>query len=87
MRDTYSIYEAKAKLSQLLRRVKEGWEVIIAERGTPIAKVVPLQKQSSFEERLDYLTAIHAILPAKRKEIPKGVKRLGGLARFLKGRE
>ncbi|MBI4211722.1 MAG: type II toxin-antitoxin system prevent-host-death family antitoxin [Deltaproteobacteria bacterium] len=33
MEKTYSIYEAKAKLSEVLRLVKSGNEVTITERG------------------------------------------------------
>ena len=87
MSEAYSIYEAKAHLSRLLKRVKEGREIIISERGTPIAKVVPIRKERSYEERIAYLTSIGAIQPARHKEIPKGIRRLGGLERFLKERE
>lgn len=87
MHDQYSIYEAKAHLSQLLRRVKAGKEVIISERGIPIAKVVPLKAKNSFADTVDYLTSIGAIIPGVKKEIPHGVKRVGGLQRFLEDRE
>ena len=83
----YSIYEAKARLSELLRRVKEGREVVISERGTPIAKVIPFRKEKSFEERIDHLESIGAILSSKRKEVPKGFSHPGGLGRFLKERD
>jgi len=42
----FSIQEARAQLSQLLERVALGEEVIIAEGGTPVAKLVPLKKIS-----------------------------------------
>lgn len=83
----YSIYEAKTHLSRLLKTVKEGREVVISERGKPIAKVVPLKRGESFEERLSYLRSVGAILPAKKGVIPKGVRRPGGLRRFLRDRE
>ena len=41
LRRAFSIYEAKAKFSALLREVKEGKELIITERGKPIARIVP----------------------------------------------
>ncbi len=37
-----SIHETKNHLSRLLRRVAAGEEIIIARRGTPIARIVPL---------------------------------------------
>lgn len=38
-------YEAKAKLSELIRRALDGEPVIITHRGEPIAKIVPYQNQ------------------------------------------
>jgi prevent-host-death family protein len=40
---SFNIHEAKAQLSRLLRRVRSGEEVIIADAGTPIAKLVPIE--------------------------------------------
>lgn len=37
-----NIYEAKTQLSRLLRRVRAGEEITIADAGTPVAKLVPL---------------------------------------------
>ena len=37
-----NVHEAKTHLSQLLRRVVAGEEVIIARAGKPIAKLVPV---------------------------------------------
>lgn len=88
MATSYSIYEAKAKLSELLRNVKKGQETVITERGTPIAKVIPYKEHSSFEERIKEMEARGEIIPAKSKgPIPIGVRRPGGLERFLKDRE
>ena len=38
-----NVLEAKNQLSQLIRRVQSGDEVIIANRGTPVARLVPAQ--------------------------------------------
>jgi prevent-host-death family protein len=40
--DTVNIHQAKANLSQLLQRVALGEEIIIANRGVPVAKLVPI---------------------------------------------
>jgi prevent-host-death family protein len=42
--DTFNIYEAKAQLSKLLRRVERGEEVQIARDGVVIARLVPVRK-------------------------------------------
>ena len=36
-----NVYQAKTKLSQLLKAVKEGEEIIISKMGQPVAKLVP----------------------------------------------
>ncbi len=89
MGHAYSIFEAKAKLSELLRHVKLGREIIINERGTPIAKVIPFQKQTSLLDRLKRLESI-GCYKSREKYIHKKiytVKRTGGLKRFLEQRE
>lgn len=40
--DTINIHEAKTQLSKLLVRVEFGEEIIIANRGVPVAKLVPI---------------------------------------------
>jgi prevent-host-death family protein len=40
------VSELKAGLSKYLARVKRGEEVLVTERGTPIAKLVPLASTS-----------------------------------------
>jgi len=42
MMKTTSVSQLKATLSEQLSRVKAGEEVIVTERGKPIAKIVPL---------------------------------------------
>ncbi|MBX3180416.1 MAG: type II toxin-antitoxin system Phd/YefM family antitoxin [Candidatus Hydrogenedentes bacterium] len=37
---TVNIHEAKTQLSRLLREVKEGEEIVIANAGEPVAKLV-----------------------------------------------
>jgi prevent-host-death family protein len=41
---SFNIYEAKTQLSMLLRRVRAGEEIIIADAGTPIARLVPIEQ-------------------------------------------
>lgn len=36
-----NVHEAKTRFSQLLRRVQQGEEVIIARAGRPVARLVP----------------------------------------------
>jgi prevent-host-death family protein len=40
---SFNIYKAKTQLSKLIRQVRAGEEVIIADAGIPVAKLVPIE--------------------------------------------
>ncbi|MFQ5520338.1 MAG: type II toxin-antitoxin system Phd/YefM family antitoxin, partial [Candidatus Methylomirabilia bacterium] len=42
-----NVAKLKATLSEYLARVKAGEEVIVTERGKPIARIVPFTRDSS----------------------------------------
>lgn len=44
---TAAISKLKASLSEFLTKVKKGEEVLITERGKPIAKIIPLDRNDS----------------------------------------
>jgi len=50
-RNTVGAYEAKTHLSELLERVQAGEEITITKHGAPVAKLVPITKEVSTEER------------------------------------
>ncbi len=59
-----NILEAKNRLSQLIKSVQAGEDVIIANRGEPVARLVPVGKASlpaaaagSAQRILDWLDA------------------------------
>ena len=43
MKRTASVVDVKARLSEYLRVVKAGGQLLITERGVPIARMVPLE--------------------------------------------
>lgn len=47
-----AVSRLKASLSEYIRRVKGGEEVIVTERGRPVARLVPFHEGESFEEHL-----------------------------------
>ena len=49
--NTVGAYEAKTHLSELLEKVEAGEEIVITRHGTPVAKLVPVKKEASAEER------------------------------------
>ncbi len=50
---TTSITQLKNSLSAYLRDVKAGEEVLITDRGRPIARLVPVSSSDSMEEHLE----------------------------------
>jgi prevent-host-death family protein len=42
------MHEAKTKLSQLVERAQAGEEIVIARNGTPVVRLVPVARTSSF---------------------------------------
>jgi len=67
---TVGVKELKNRLTQYLRRTKKGEEVIVTERGTPIALIQPIQtaeKPATREAKLAKLAATGLItLPTKK---------------------
>ena len=49
------MHEAKTKLSQLVERAEAGEEIIIARRGKPIVRLVPVERTNSFAQALGAL--------------------------------
>ena len=98
MSEEYSIYDAKAKLSALVRQVREGASFVITVHGEPVAELRPFEKSEapvrtqSLEERMAELEARGELTPAKMKPndaraFPIGKPKPGALKRFLDDRE
>jgi len=89
MADTFSLYEAKARLSEIVRMVREqGRTITISYHGEPVAEVRPIKAATGIEGRLRDLEASGQLTPAKPKDFPLTpvAKRPGALERFLAGR-
>jgi len=66
MATSVGIREAKIHLSQLLKKVRRGMEIVITERGQPVGKIVPLHRSSlSLAERIKDLE-MRGIIEEKR---------------------
>lgn len=67
---TVGVKELKNRLTQYLRRTKQGEEVIVTERGHPIALIQPIksaEKAVSLEAKLARLAAQGVLsLPSRR---------------------
>ncbi|MDP2320577.1 MAG: type II toxin-antitoxin system prevent-host-death family antitoxin [Acidobacteriota bacterium] len=70
MKRTTSVVQLKARLSEYLRIVKAGHELVITERGVPVARVVPLDEAERKSTRRARL-ARAGLLKAGRGKLPK----------------
>jgi antitoxin (DNA-binding transcriptional repressor) of toxin-antitoxin stability system len=61
---TAKIAELKAKLSAHIEYVKNGEEVLILDRNTPVARLVAAGPSDSYDERTKRLIAKGILLPA-----------------------
>ena len=70
-----SIRDMKNRLSHYLRRVRAGREVVITDRGKPVARLVPMGPEAAGEADLVARTlALPWVRPGKGGK-PKGAKR------------
>jgi len=92
----YSIYDAKAQLSSLVKQVREGSSFIITVRGEAVAELRPILRPESapqsLAERVAELQATGEIAASRRRPggpiaIPDGTDVPGALQRFLDDRE
>ncbi|MBA4393834.1 MAG: type II toxin-antitoxin system prevent-host-death family antitoxin [Desulfobacca sp.] len=82
------VREVKTNLSGLLKKVKEGQEIIITDRGKPIGKIVPFPaKELSLEDRIRHLENQGLLDPLSKKagrRLPSPLPAPAGLAqRYL----
>ncbi len=89
MAEVYSTYEAKAKFSEVLRKVRAGKRVIVSHRGKHVAEIVPIRRPKSLEEHMKDLEDRGIV---SRHREPTGplrsfANRPGALKRFLESRD
>jgi prevent-host-death family protein len=87
---TYSTYEAKARFSEVLRRVRSGQSVFISHRGEPVAEIRPFEAaEPGLAGRVAKLKADGVLLPqpAGRRALRPVSRRPGALKRFLADRD
>ena len=88
MSKVYSTYEAKAKFSEILRRVRAGGTVRISYHGEEVAEVRPLPPPQNLEASLRRMEKEGVVSGAGGSTLLKPIaRRLGALARFLESRD
>ena len=90
MPDVYSTYEAKARFSEILRKVRAGRPVRISYRGEEIAEVRPIKRtRLGLEHSLARLeeAGVIAPVPGRKGTLKSIARRTGALERFLDSRD
>jgi prevent-host-death family protein len=59
--NTVGAYEAKTRLSELLEKVEAGEEIVITRHGSAVAKLVPVKKETTAEERAATIARIQRL--------------------------
>lgn len=54
-----SLTEAKARLTDLVRRAEQGEEVVLTRHGRPAARIVPAVPRATADEKEALLDALH----------------------------
>lgn len=91
MKKSYSIYEAKAHLSEIVRMVRERRETVtISYHGEPVAEIRPIElAEQPLEQRLQRMQASGELVRATSpdQKITALTRKRGALRRFLDDRD
>jgi prevent-host-death family protein len=85
MRDTYSLYEAKAKFSAIVRQVREGHPVVVTLHGEPAVEIRAVSDvREGIEARLDRMAERGELVrpTGSRRSFHRIARRPGALERF-----
>lgn len=88
--NTYSLYEAKARFSEVIRLVRKGRTVTVTYRGKPVARIQPIQEESSaLEDRMRRMKDAGVLVAPGDPSVnfEQVARRQGALGRFLADRE
>lgn len=77
------ISELKSKLSSFLKQVRNGAEVIVLDRDTPIAKVVPYPAD---EDKFTTIPPVHGFKGIEKIKILSLKKKINSLKLLLEDR-
>lgn len=69
-----SVTDAKAQLTELVRRAEAGDEIVLTRHGQPAARIVPVKAKPTREEKMRLLEAIQASAASKIIEGPSAAR-------------
>jgi prevent-host-death family protein len=78
---TYSVAEAKARMSELLDRAEKGEKVVISRRGHPVVELAPVKP---VKPGVDFarLRALRAVMPKAKVPAGKSIRQLRDEERY-----
>lgn len=69
--ESVSISDLKASLSSYLVKVRSGTEVLVTDRGRPVARLVPYEPAATDPERIARLVSEGVLRPARHPLPPE----------------
>ncbi len=90
MGQEYSVYDAKAKFSEIIRKVRAGQSVTVSYHGEPVAEIRPIRPQGfALEDRLRRMEDRGVVVrsSAGAGRLRRVARRPGALQRFLSDRD
>ena len=72
----YSVAEAKAHLSEILKLVAAGKKITITKRGRPVAAIVPNQEQPRQSINWAAIETFHKTLPRSKTSAARLVREM-----------
>jgi len=89
VRRKYSTYEAKARFSEILRKVRAGQNVTISYRGEAVAEIRPVYGADRTQDALRELEDQGVLSPpvAPAADMKPIARKPGALKRFLESRD
>jgi prevent-host-death family protein len=88
--ETYSTYEAKARFSEIIRKVRAGRSVVVTHHGRQVAEIRPVNEEPlDLAARLERLERDGSIVRAAAtgRRLRVAARRRGALARFIRSRD
>ena len=89
-RRIFSLYEAKARFSEILKAVREGRTITVSYHGEPVAEIRPIGAHpTTLEDRLAVLHDRGVLVRTKARSgrLAPIARKAGALKRFLAERE
>ena len=88
MKSSYTIHEARARLSELVRAAKRGRELVITEHGRPVARLIGIGELGVADRmtRLQAQGVLTAFPEQADVELEPITRKRGATKRFLDDR-